>query len=212
MSQIIVIAVEPGTVDDASVVVPVLAREKRRCCWRPIPITLVLSLMALTAYATYQRLGTTANADSVEYTRNLAGGFLAVGMTQDQPGFMVLSALDREKVDVNATQAVNRVAGTHTVVEVRTAHDTKRVRLRSPVLIVVSEDGAIERHHVIWTVAEFNALREAADCSHEAAVKKRRCGAPFTDLQEAFAKWSGDRVPKGVHAFLAPFKDHRTHD
>ncbi len=35
------------------------------------------------AYAAYERIGTTANADTVEFTQNLAGGFLAVGMTED---------------------------------------------------------------------------------------------------------------------------------
>jgi hypothetical protein len=161
--------------------------------------------------AAYERVGTTANADSVEHTRNLAGGFLAVGMTKDQPGFMVLSELDQDKVEVNATQVVNQVAGTHTVVEVQTPRDTTRIRLRGPQVMLVSEVGALERYEVDWTVAEFNALREAADCSHEAAIKKHRCGAPFTDLQETFAKWPGERVPERIRNFLEPFRDRRTH-
>lgn len=194
---------------EADAAAPTSGRHPRALRWRPIPLTLFLGVIIVAAYAAYERVGTTANADSVEYTQNLAGGFLAVGMTMDQPGFIVLSALDREKVDVSAVQTVNHVAGTHTIVEVETLHDTTRIRLRGPEVILVSEDGAVERHDVDWTVAEFNALREAADCSHEAALRKHRCGAPFTDLQEALLKWPGERVPDRVRDFLAPFKDRR---
>ncbi len=184
------------------------ARDRR---WRPIRVTLFVSVIAMMAYAAYERIGTTANADTVEFTQNLSGGFLAIGMTTNQPGFMVLSALDQEKVEVNATQVVNRVAGTHTVVDVQTPRDAACIRLRGPVVIVISENGALERHDVDWTMAEFNVLRKAADCSHEAAVKKHRCGAPFTDLQEALVRWPSERVSVPVRAFLAPFKDHRMH-
>lgn len=133
-------------------------------------------------YAAYERVGTTANADSVEHTRNLPGGFLAVGMTKNQPGFMVLSQLDQDKVEVDATQVVNHVAGTHTVVEIQTPSDAASIRLRGPQVVLVSEKGSVERYQVDWTVTEFNELREAVDCSHKAAIKKHRCGAPFTDL------------------------------
>ena len=184
------------------------ARDRR---WRPIPVTLIASIIGMMAYAAYERIGTTANADIVEFTQNLASGFLAIGMTANQPGFMVLSALDQEKVGVSATQVVSHVAGTHTVVKVQTPRDTTSIRLRGPQVILVSEDGAIERHDIDWTVAEFDALREAADCSHEAAVKKHRCGAPFTDLQEDLTRWAGERVPECVRAFLMPFRDHRSH-
>ena len=177
----------------------------------PITKTLIASIVFAGAYAAFERIGTTANADSVEYTQNLAGGFLAVGMTEDQPGFMVLSVLDQKKVEVNAVQTINHVAGTHTVVELQTPRGMTRTRLRGPQVILVSEDGVVETHRVRWTVDEFQSLREAADCSHEAAVKKHRCGAPFTDLQEAFAKWPRERVPDRVRAFLEPFKDRRAH-
>lgn len=120
----------------------------RRRHTSPISIALAISIVVVAGYAAFNRIGTTANADSVEFTQNLAGGFLAVGMTKDQPGFMVLSALDREKVDVNTDQAVNRVTGTHTVVEVQTPHETMRIRLRGPQIVLVSEEGAVERHEV----------------------------------------------------------------
>ena len=178
----------------------------------PITKTLIASTVFAGAYAAFQRVGTTANADSVEYTQNFAGGFLAVGITADQPGFIMLSALDPEKVEVHAVQTINRLAGTHTVIEVQTPLRAQSIRLRGPQVILVTEQGSIEGYDVDWTVEEFNALRKAADCSHEAAVKKHRCGAPFTDLQEAFAKWPRKRVPQRVRAFLEPFKDRRAHE
>lgn len=202
---------EVRTDSDMNAVASAPCRRTRTRRWRPVPVTLVLSVVAIMAYAAYGRLGTTANADTVEFTQNLAGGFLAIGMSEDQPGFMVLSALDREEVKVTTTLAFSRVAGTRTVVEVGTAREAMLVRLRGPQVILVSEDGAIVRHDVAWTVDEFDALREAADCSHEAAIKKHRCGRPFADLQEALTRWPGERVPARVRAFLEPFRDRRTH-
>lgn len=176
----------------------------------PITFTLVLSMTFASAYAAYQRIGTTANANIVEYTQNLAGGFLAVGMTEDQPGFIVLSSLDQDKVIVNALQTKNHLAGTHTVIEVQTPLGITRTRLRSPQVILVTKQGVVEDYNVDWTFNEFNILRESADCSHEAAVKKHRCGQPFADIQETLASWLGQRVPNRVRAFLAPFIDHRS--
>ncbi len=168
----------------------------------PIAITLVASFLFAGGYAAFQRIGTTANANVVEFTRNLAGGFLAVGMTKDQPGFIALSALDQDEVDVNAVRASNLLAGTHTVVEVQTPQGTTRTRLRGPQVILVTAQGDVETYPVDWTWEEFNTLRDAADCSRAAAVKKHRCGVPFTDLRLALTRWSNDRVPDPVRAFL----------
>ena len=176
----------------------------------PITKMAIASIVFAGVYAGFQRIGTTANADLVEYTRNLAGGFLALGMTDDQPGFIALSAMDQDEVDVNAVQTRNGLAGTHTVVEVETPRGTTRTRLRGPRVILVTEQGDVETYAVDWTVKEFNALRAAADCSHAAALRKNRCGAPFTDLQEALAKWPVHRVPDRVRAFLAPFESRRS--
>ena len=177
----------------------------------PITKTLVASIVFAGAYAAFERIGTTANADVVEYTRNLAGGFLAVGMTEDQPGFIVLSALDQDKVEVNAARKKNHLTGTYTVIDIQTPQGLTQNRLRGPQVILVTEEGSVEEFNVDWTVKEFNALRESADCSHEAAVKKHRCGAPFTDLQEAFAKWPDESVPDRVRAFLEPYNDRWAH-
>lgn len=202
--------IEPGVVAPGSAIDPSLSCQARSRRWTPIRVTVFLGVTVVAVYAAYERAGTTANADSVEHTQNLAGGFLAVGMTKLQPGFLVLSELDQDKVDVKATQVVNKVAGTHTVVEIQTPRDAARIRLRGPQVVLISDEGALERHDVDWTVAEFNALREAADCSHEAAIKKHRCGAPFTDLQEAFAEWPAERVPERLRIFLEPYKERRT--
>lgn len=128
--SVIAVELEPG--DETSVNTAASGHRRYPHRWRPIPVTLFVSVIGMTVYATYERLGTTANADSVELTDNLAGGFLAIGMTEDQPGFMMLSALDHEKVEVNAVQAANRVSGTHTLVEVRTPRGMTDIRLRGP--------------------------------------------------------------------------------
>ncbi|MCH7721649.1 MAG: hypothetical protein IH988_11795, partial [Planctomycetes bacterium] len=62
----------------------------------PIRVTLALALLVGGAYAGYQRIGTTANIEFVEYNRNLIGGFLALAMTDRQPGIVVFSALDQK--------------------------------------------------------------------------------------------------------------------
>jgi len=202
--------IEPDVVVEGAIV-PSPSAHARSRWWSPIRITVLLGLTVVAVYAAYERIGTTANADVVEYTPNIAGGFLAIGMTKDQPGFIVLSALDQDNVEVNATQVVSYVAGTRTVVEIQTPRDTAHIRLRGPQVVLISEEGALERYDVDWTLAAFNALREAANCSHEAAMKKHRCGAPFTDLQEAFAQWPAEHVPEGVRIFLEPYKERRAH-
>lgn len=168
----------------------------------PIAITLVASFLFAGGYAAFQRIGTTANANVVEFTRNLAGGFLAVGMTKDQPGFIALSAQDQDEVEVKAIRISNSLAGTHTVVEVQTPQSTTRIRLRGPQVFLVTAKGDVEPYPIDWTWEEFNTLRDAVDCSRAAAVKKHRCGVPFTDLRLALTKWSPDRVPDPVRAFL----------
>lgn len=179
---------------------------------RPIPLTLGLGVVVATAYVAFERIGTTANADTVEFTPNLVGGFLAVGMTEHQPGFVVMSLLGQDEVTVNAAQVISTLAGSHTIVDIQTPRGSTHTRLRGPQVILVSEDGAVETHSVEWTLDDFNTLRKAADCSYEAATAKSRCGAPFTDLHEAFARWSTDRVPERVRIFLAPFADPTAHE
>ncbi len=168
----------------------------------PIPVTLALALLVGGAYAGYQRIGTTANIEFVEYNRNLAGGFLAVAMTDQQPGIVVFSALDQEKVQVDVDRYENQVAGTHTEVSVITPNAKWAERLRGPQVVLIDETGAIEAHAVEWTLADFNTFRDATDCEHGLS---KRCGAPFADLHDFFASWAAERVPDPVRAFVGAY-------
>ena len=176
----------------------------------PIRLTVLLFVVVAGSYACSERIGTRANANLVEITPNLHGGFLAIGMTETQPGFVVLSAVNQDQVEVNAGLLTSPLAGRHTIVEIRTTGATLRHRLRGPQIILVDDQGVIQAHAVDWTLEDFETLRKAADCSFEAANRKKRCGAPFLDLHEAFAKWPTDRIPRAVRTFLKPFANSRT--
>ena len=86
----------------------------------PIPVAAFAAIVTVACFITYQRVGTNANANIVETTENLGGGFLAVGYSDSQPGFLVASALDQEDVHLSANQLSYFLAGTHTNVEVTT--------------------------------------------------------------------------------------------
>ncbi len=176
----------------------------------PIPLTVLLFVVVAVFCACYERIGTVANADVVEFTPNLHGGFLAIGMTEAQPGFVILSVLNRDQIEVDTGLLSSPLAGTHTVVEIHTTGGTLRHRLRGPQIILIDDKGVIQAHAVDWTLDDFETLREAADCSFEAANKKQRCGAPFMDLHEALAKWPTGRIPHPVRTFLKPFANSRT--
>lgn len=167
-----------------------------------IPTTLTLALLVGGAYAGYQRIGTTANIEFVEYNPNLAGGFLAVGMTDNQPGIVVFSAVDQDKIQVDVDRYENQVAGTHTIVSVITPNAKWTERLRGPQVVLIDETGAIESSPVQWTLADFNTLRDATDCEHGLS---KRCGAPFADLHDFFALWPAERVPDPVRAFVGAY-------
>lgn len=203
-------ATDTITMDDT-----IKAAEKSTCCRsscrriKPIPLTIGLAVVMAAGYAGYQRIGTTANAGLIEFTPNLAGGFLALGMTEDQPGFVLLSAMDRDKVEVTAVKRSSPLGGSHTILDVSTSRGALSARLRGPEVLLVSKCGAVESLRVDWSFQDFQKLKAAADCSHEASVKKKRCGAPFTDLHEAMVAWPASRVPDRVRAFLKPFAARR---
>ena len=173
----------------------------------PIPVTLALAVVFGSGYVAYQRIGTTANADVVQYTRNLADGFVAVGFTKRQPGFVVLSALDQPLVDINTNLVSNRLAGTHTIVRIKTQKAQWQKRLRGPELVVIDKDGQIVTSPVGWSASDFAAIRKGIDCEHEGGSK--RCGDPFADLHELFSRWDKRRVPEKARRFLEPFAEHR---
>lgn len=180
--------------------------------YRAARFVAVMALAFTAGFALYQRVGTTAQVDLVEFSPNTAGGFLAVGMTEESPGFVVLSALNREAVDVWADQYRNAVAGGYTIVHVRTPQSTWRRRLRGPVVVLVSDEGTVRALSVDWSVAEFARIRDGADCGHAGAGQQRRCGAPFADFHDMVVDGRLERVPAEVREFLAPHawtrKDH----
>lgn len=63
------------------------------------------------AYVAYQRIGTRANVGNIQSFENLAGGFLALGMTEDQPGVLILSRIEKAKVRIDATLRRNALSG-----------------------------------------------------------------------------------------------------
>ncbi len=174
---------------------------------RPIPLTLLMSATIVSLYAAFERIGTQANADVIEYTTNLGGGFLAVGMTDDQPGFIVLSALDQTDVKVSADQVSSVVAGEHTRVEVRTPSDRWTARLRGPQVVVVDKQGAVTTARVDWRLEEFVRLRDSADCAHSIAGAHPHCGAPFADLQAIVSAGLVAGVPDDMRRFLDGYRE-----
>lgn len=172
---------------------------------RMVSILAALALSAAGSYVLYQRIGTTAQANVVEFTPNLAGGFLAVGMTDEDPGFIVLSALDHESVEVNAEHYTNAVAGDCTVVDIRTPQTTWHRRLRMPMIVLVDDHGSAESFPVHWSLAEFALIRDGADCGHADHGHRHRCGAPFADLFDIVSDERLSSVPAGVRRFLTPY-------
>ena len=198
-------ALEVETVDGAAV-----GPSAQACsCCRPRPnrvwLALAVCVGVAAAYAAFERIGTHANASTIEFMTNFGGGFLAIGMSDDQPGFIVLSALEQEQVRVSAEQVSGVAAGTYTLVEVQTLHQRWESRLRDPQAIVIREDGTVVANRVEWGIEDFERIRTDTDCSHERTSGKHRCGAPFADL---FDLVSADRladVPDDVRVFLKRF-------
>ena len=178
-------------------------RVARRWIWKPIPLTLAMGGLITTSYAAFQRVGTRANASAIEFTTNLSGGFLAVGMTDDEPGFLLLSALDREQVEVSAELTTSLAAGLRTFVELRTLREHKRVRLSDPVAILVNQDGSMSIHPLAWGLEDFMEIRVATDCSHDHGRGRHRCGVPFADFGDLVTAGTVKDAPDAVRKFLA---------
>ncbi len=184
---------------------PAVIATRRGGLHRTIGVTVSLALLVIIADAGYQRAGTTAQANMIEFTQNLAGGFLAVGMTEQYPGFVVLSSLDSEKVDVDAVRYRNWIAGDYTVVTVQTATAVWQKRLRGPVVVLVSAEGGVASAPVDWSWSDLKTIREEADCANPDHGGPHRCGAPFADIFDIVSQKRLPSVPAPVHRFLAPF-------
>lgn len=176
---------------------------------RPIPVTIILATIVCMTYSAYHRIGTVANADVVEFTQNVAGGYFALGKTEDQPGFIVLSEIDQNKANVYANQSVNFLTGTHTYVSIELQEKLWSTRLRKPVVILIDKNAHVEYHTINWTLEDFSDMQHAVDCSHAQAILKKRCGQPFTDFHEAFSARGPGFIPAPLRSFLLPYTDRR---
>lgn len=197
---------QPEQVDDTNSITSLTLQHR---LWRPIPITLILATAVCFIYSAYQRFGTTANANIIEITQNIGGGFFALGRTEDQPGFVVLSEIDQDHAIVNANQSVNVLAGTHTLVTIELEGKQWNQRLRTPIVILIDKNAHVEYFPIDWTLEDFSEMQHAVDCSHAEAVIKKRCGAPFTDFHEAITKRGPTFAPPPLRAFLMPYADRR---
>lgn len=169
----------------------------------PIPATLITAILIAAVVGAYQRIGTSANADFIEFTQNLSGGFLAIGMSEDQPGFVVFSSLDPKEVDLVAQQSSNLVTGTYTTLHIDHHGSHWKKRLRGPIVAILKPDGLVEDFQVDWSVEDFRRMRSACDCEHQTHTKKvQRCGMPFDDISDVLATWPSRRVPDLVRRFI----------
>ncbi|MFQ5422563.1 MAG: hypothetical protein ACE5F9_01130 [Phycisphaerae bacterium] len=175
---------------------PVDAARRRRLA---VTISIVLALAG--GYVLYERIGTTANVEVVETYQRFAGGFLAVGHTDSEPGILVLSRLEDRIVRIDATLHRNWATGTSTRVAVSTPEATWRHRLRGPEVVMIDADGSIQTTGVDWSAEDFTSISRAVNCD-DATAPHEGCGRPFHDFQQWLSAGS-HAVPDAIHQFLA---------
>jgi len=175
------------------------AGRRRMRLLNPIPLVACGSILIAVGDAAYERIGTSANVELIEWTASYSGGGFAVGMTERQPGIVVLSALETEKISVDAVLRHSPLGGTATELTIATPSGRVQRRLRGPLLITIDADGKVAFTRVSWSRDDFNAIRRAVDCESGSAV---RCGAPFLDFADLLAKWPRERVPSAATQFL----------
>lgn len=164
-------------------------------------VTLLLGAGLLIAggYAAWQRFGTVADVTHIETFEDYSGGFVAVGLSPDKPGFLCLSRVPRDQLELVALHHENVLGGSWTTLLVRTPHQTWRHRLRSPVVVLIDELGGVEGIPVGWPRSRFIWVRDRVDCERGHA---KRCGRPLDDLARRLAAGPPDLVPPKVLAFL----------
>jgi len=167
----------------------------------------VVSLLVVVAlpasFVAYERVGTHANVSVVKYADDAAGGFLAVGYSETQPGILVASALDRSDVRIDTHQTSYLLAGTHTDVDIVTPSARCHKRLRGPLVITIDASGGLTATTVDWPVHTMRTIAEAADCHELSTLMEKHCGALFLDIRARMDKWPPDTVPLNLRAFLA---------
>jgi hypothetical protein len=155
-----------------------------------------------TAYVLYERVSTSANADRITHLQSYGDEMVAIGMTENQPGFVLLARLPSSQVSVEADMRSNWLTGQQTLVSVHTPAGTTSIRLRDPQAIMVHEDGTVIKTRVPWTLDEFGRLLHAADCASGGREHQHRCGHPFEDVAHALASWPEQRVPASLREFV----------
>ena len=178
------------------------SKTRRRWWTAPLPTTLIVAAVIGASFTAYQRIGTSANVDVVETTRNVPGGFIAVGMTENQPGFLLVSTLDQKDVTIDTERHPHFLGGMHTKLRIQTSTQSWSKRLRKPVVITIDDNGNIQTTTVDWPLHTFQTLAETADCQHESPLFTKHCGAPFVDMRARIAKWPLNTVPVHLRAFL----------
>jgi len=168
---------------------------------RRLAVTILIVLTLAGGYVLYERIGTTANVEVVETYQRFAGGFLAVGHADSEPGVLILSRLEDRIVRIDATLHRNWATGTSTRVAVSTPKAAWRHRLRGPEVVMIDTDGGIQTAGVDWSAEDFAQISRAVNCN-DATAPHEGCGRPFHDFQ----KWlsaDGRAVPDAIREFLA---------
>lgn len=160
-------------------------------------------------YVGYERFGTRANADRISHLESYGDEAVAIGLTDEQPGFLLLARLSPRRVSVDAVIQSNWLTGRQTLVQVHTPLGATAIRLRRPQVIMVREDGTVDSASVRWTLAEFDQLVHAADCATNCRDHPHRCGQPLDDVGDALATWPMDLVPQSLREFLKARTDVR---
>jgi hypothetical protein len=173
-----------------------------------LPAIIVAIALLAGGYIAYQRVGTRANANVIEFNPNIAGGFLAVGMTDEEPGFILLSTLHQDRVTVDAEQYENALSGTYTTLEITTPTGQTRLRLRDPEIIVIDESGEPRAFSVEWTLSDFHAVSSAVSSAvacedhNDHAGQPVPCGQPFLAFRRFLNTGSAPSVPDELHSLL----------
>lgn len=168
---------------------------------RRVRIFTAVAAVFVAAYAGFERIGTTANADLIESYQRYAGGFLAIGFTDTQPGILVLSEIEKENLSLNATGRRNWLTGHSTRVDITVGERAWSKRLRGPLIVMISADGEISAAPLPWTLEQFRQAGISVDCSGDFGAPKS-CGAPFSDFEEFIKRPSLPELPKAARDFL----------
>ncbi|RJP33586.1 MAG: hypothetical protein C4547_12075 [Phycisphaerales bacterium] len=165
-------------------------------------IAVAACLLAAAAYVLYQRVGTRANADRVFSFESLRDDTVKIGLTDEQPGFVLLGRLPESLVSIDAQVRSNWLTGRQTFLRIATPTDHVGLRLRGPLAVLVQRDGSIASTAIPWSREDFAALLHTADCATDCVQHKHRCGQPLTEIARTLAQWPADRVPPLLRTFL----------